>query len=43
VIGVGPDSGALGLMAHAWVECEGIECLSTRGAAELERLSARPT
>ena len=42
VIGVGADSGALGLMAHAWVECEGMQCLSTRGAAELERLSARP-
>lgn len=42
VIGVGADSGALGIMAHAWVECEGIECLSTRGAAELERLSTRP-
>jgi hypothetical protein len=41
VIGVGATDGALGVMAHAWVECEGIECLSTRGAAELEQLSAR--
>lgn len=41
VIGVGADSGALGFMAHAWVECEGIVCVSTRGEAELERLSAR--
>ena len=42
VIGVGTDTGTVGVMAHAWVECEGIECLSTRGVAELERLSARP-
>jgi hypothetical protein len=41
VIGVGAGAGALGVMAHAWVECEGIEPLSTRGAAELERLSIR--
>ena len=42
VSGVGMDTGAIGVMAHAWVECEGIECRSTRGAAELERLSSRP-
>jgi hypothetical protein len=41
VIGVGTDEGAVGVMAHAWVECEGFECLSTRGAAELERMSPR--
>jgi hypothetical protein len=41
VIGVGANDDALGVMAHAWVECEGIECMSTRGAAELERLSSR--
>ena len=41
VIGVGTDTGAIGVMAHAWVECDGIECRSTRGAAELERLSSR--
>jgi hypothetical protein len=42
VIGVGTGTGTVGVMAHAWVECEGIDCLSTRGAAELERLSTRP-
>ena len=41
VIGVGANDDAAGVMAHAWVECEGIECVSTRGAAELERLSSR--
>lgn len=41
VIGVGADDGALGVMAHAWVECEGIDCLSTRGEAELERMAVR--
>jgi hypothetical protein len=41
VIGVGANDDALGVKAHAWVECEGIECMSTRGAAELERLSSR--
>lgn len=42
VIGVGADAGDHGVMAHAWVECDGFECLSTRGAAELERMSSRP-
>jgi hypothetical protein len=41
VVGVGADAGPQGVMAHAWVECEGIDCVSTRGAAELERLSSR--
>lgn len=41
VIGVGSDDGALGVMAHAWVECEGLDCLSTRGDAELERMAVR--
>ena len=41
VIGVGEDRGALGVMAHAWVECEGIDCCSTRGDAALERMAAR--
>lgn len=41
VIGIGTSDDALGVMAHAWVECEGIECVATRGAAELERLSSR--
>ena len=41
VIGVGADGGPQGVMAHAWVECEGIACVSTRGAADLERMSSR--
>ena len=41
VIGVGTDEGSVGVMAHAWVECDGFDCLSTRGAAELERMSSR--
>lgn len=40
-VGVGAEAGAVGVMAHAWVECSGIECVSTRGAAELERMSPR--
>ena len=29
------------VIAHAWVECEGVECMASRGAAELEALSVR--
>ena len=41
VIGVGTGAEPTEVIAHAWVECEGMECLSTRGAAELETLAAR--
>jgi len=37
VIGVGNGAAAT-TIAHAWVECEGVRCHSTRGAAELEML-----
>ena len=40
VVGVGTD-GPEGVLAQAWVESMGIDCLSTRGAAELERMSSR--
>jgi hypothetical protein len=40
VIGVGTGS-ADDVIAHAWVECEGVICLATRGQAELETLTAR--
>jgi len=39
VIGVGAASPADEVIAHAWVECEGIVCLSTRGDAELETMT----
>ncbi|MEO8563499.1 MAG: lasso peptide biosynthesis B2 protein [bacterium] len=39
VIGVGaPDTE---VVAHAWVECDGVTCRATRGQAELETMSAR--
>lgn len=46
VIGVGSgpstaDPADAPVIAHAWVECAGIDCLSTRGAAELEAMSVR--
>jgi hypothetical protein len=41
VIGVGKDAASAATIAHAWVECEGVRCRSTRGDAELEALSAR--
>jgi hypothetical protein len=45
VIGVGAPGTEV--IAHAWVECEGVTCLATRGQAELETMSApalrRPT
>ena len=41
VVIVGADDGPQGVIAHAWVECTGIDCLSTRDAAELERTSSR--
>jgi hypothetical protein len=41
VIGVGTDSASAATIAHAWVECEGVRCRSTRGDAELEALSPR--
>jgi Transglutaminase-like superfamily len=39
VIGVGNGTAPATTIAHAWVECEGVRCLSTRGAAELEMLA----
>jgi hypothetical protein len=39
VIGVGAS--ADDVIAHAWVECDGVTCLSTRGQAELETMMAR--
>src|SRR3954469_2589935 len=36
VIGVGTSSDDV--IAHAWVECDGVTCLSTRGQAELETM-----
>ncbi|HTK46430.1 MAG TPA: lasso peptide biosynthesis B2 protein [Gemmatimonadaceae bacterium] len=41
VIGVGNDATSAATIAHAWVECDGVRCRSTRGDAELEALSAR--
>lgn len=41
VIGVGNGAAPAETIAHAWVECEGVQCRSTRGAAELETLVAR--
>jgi len=40
VIGVGNGAAPAATIAHAWVECEGVQCRSTRGAAELETLAA---
>jgi hypothetical protein len=43
-VGSGPSTGGeteAPVIAHAWVECPGIDCLSTRGAAELEAMSVR--
>jgi hypothetical protein len=40
VIGVGTGV-ADDVIAHAWVECEGVTCLATRGQAELETMTAR--
>ena len=40
VIGVGNGAAPAETIAHAWVECEGVRCRSTRGAAELEALAA---
>src|SRR5689334_20684458 len=39
VIGVGNGAAPASTIAHAWVECEGVRCRSTRGAAELEMLT----
>jgi len=39
VIGVGNGAALATTIAHAWVECEGVRCQSTRGAAELEMLT----
>jgi hypothetical protein len=39
VIGVGNGAAPATTIAHAWVECEGVRCQSTRGAAELETLT----
>lgn len=38
-IGVGNGAAPSTTIAHAWVECEGVPCRSTRGAAELEMLA----
>jgi hypothetical protein len=40
VIGVGNGTAPPATIAHAWVECEGVQCRSTRGAADLETLAA---
>ncbi len=40
VIGVGDGAAPAETVAHAWVECEGVRCRSTRGAADLETLAA---
>jgi hypothetical protein len=39
VIGVGNGAAPATTIAHAWVECAGVRCRSTRGAAELEMLT----
>ena len=39
VIGVGNGAVPASTIAHAWVECEGVHCRSTRGAADLEMLT----
>jgi hypothetical protein len=41
VIGVGSGAEPIEVIAHAWVECEGVQCHSTRGAAELEAFATR--
>ena len=41
VIGVGTSATADDVIAHAWVECDGVTCLSTRGQAELETMMVR--
>ncbi|MDB4883139.1 MAG: hypothetical protein JWL95_1905, partial [Gemmatimonadetes bacterium] len=41
VIGVGAGSVTPDVIAHAWVECDGVRCVSTRGEAELETLASR--
>jgi hypothetical protein len=41
VIGVGAGPAPADVIAHAWVECEGTRCVSTRGQAELETLALR--
>jgi len=41
VIGVGAGAAPVDVIAHAWVECEGVRCMSTRGQAELETLASR--
>jgi hypothetical protein len=38
-IGVGMEGERADVIAHAWVECEGVQCISTRGDAELESMS----
>jgi hypothetical protein len=40
-IGVGNAASPAVTIAHAWVECDGVRCRSTRGDAELEALSSR--
>ena len=40
VIGVGNGAAPAETIAHACVECDGVRCRSTRGAAELEALAA---
>lgn len=40
VIGVGASAVDAGVIAHAWVECAGVDCLSTRGLAELETFAS---
>ncbi|HEX7978967.1 MAG TPA: lasso peptide biosynthesis B2 protein [Gemmatimonadaceae bacterium] len=43
VIGVGNGAAPATTIAHAWVECDGVRCYSTRGAAELEMLTPART
>jgi hypothetical protein len=42
-VGAGAGAAARDVIAHAWVECEGVRCVSTRGQAELETLASRAT
>lgn len=39
VIGVGTGTSDDDVIAHAWVECDGVTCLATRGQAELETMT----
>ena len=40
LIGARADAATNSIAAHAWVECEGVRCASTRGEEQYEVLSA---